>query len=413
MRNDGEEVDELAARKGPPVRTPNDDDAVGARRPSLDTSHDTAMQQTLEAIGSVDRRGFLKCVAVASAGLVGKSGGPVLATEALDEDPGQPRTAIGASQRSFTSFDGTKLAYFDEGDGPAVVLLHGFGLDGMDNFGPFDRFLPKLERSLALIRERMGAAPPLPELPAEGKPGLAAHLRAAGARVIVPDMRGFGASDKPRDTQAYADSAMARDVIALVRHLGLDAVDILGFSMGSVAAAKLLALGAPRVRSAVLSGVAQYILEGEFMELPKHYPVPDGLTTPFTGRPHAEAQAKMLDALANNTEKPASLSAILLRAAGGDPKILAAVVRGAVGEPVPVEPLRQVKVPVLVLNGKADLANQSVARLLEVIPNARAACCDGDHHTSPWYPSFQRAVVDFFTPHWPARDVAIDGRTTP
>ena len=81
--------------------------------------------------------------------------------------------------------------------------------------------------------------------PAEGRPGLAARLREAGASVIVPDLRGFGASDKPQDTRAYADSAMARDVIALVRHLGLKAVDVLGFSMGSVIAAKLLALGAP------------------------------------------------------------------------------------------------------------------------------------------------------------------------
>jgi len=67
---------------------------------------------------------------------------------------------------------------------------------------------------------------------------------------------------------------------------------------------------------------------------------------------------------------------------------------------------------VLVLNGKADLANQAVARLLEVIPNARSASCDGDHHTSPWYPSFQQAVVNFFAARWPARGAAFDGRAT-
>jgi hypothetical protein len=81
-------------------------------------------------------------------------------------------------------------------------------------------------------------------------------------------------------------------------------------------------------------------------------------------------------------------------------------------EQVPVEPLRKAKVPVLVLNGKADLANQAFARLLEVIPNARSASCDGDHHTSPWYPSFQEAVVNFFAAQWPARGAAFDGRAT-
>ena len=326
--------------------------------------------------------------------------------------PSGSSAAATAGRSSFKSFDGTRIAYSDEGEGPAVILLHGFGVDGLDNFGPFDRLRPKLERTNALLRERFGAAPPLPSPPAEGRPGLAARLREAGARVIVPDMRGFGGSDKPRDTRAYADSAMARDVIALARHLGLDAVDVLGFSMGSVTAAKLLALGAPQVRSAVLAGVSQYILEGEMADLPKHYPVPDGLTRPFTARQHAEALAKLLDDAGDETEKPMSPSAVLVRSTGGDPKVLAAVLRGAMAEQVRVEPLRKAKVPVLVLNGKADLANQAVARLLEVIPNSRSAACDGDHHTTPWYPSFQQAVGDFFAAQWPARGAAFDGRAT-
>jgi pimeloyl-ACP methyl ester carboxylesterase/DNA-binding transcriptional MerR regulator len=373
-------------------------------------SPDQAVRDHEGAGGGVDRREFLKGMALAGTGLVGTAGGGLVASRAFGQGAG--RAAATAGRSSFASFDGTRIAYSDEGEGPAVILLHGFGVDGLDNFGPFDRLLPKLERTNALLRERFGAAPPLPSPPGEGRPGLAARLREAGARVIVPDLRGFGASDKPQDTRAYADSAMARDVIALVRHLGLDAVDVLGFSMGSVTAAKLLALGAPRVRSAVLAGVSQYILEGEMADLPKGYPVPDGLTRPFTMRAHAEALAKLLEGVGNDSEKPASPSAILVRSTGGDPKVLAAVLRGAMAEQVSVDPLRRVKVPVLVLNGKADLANQAVARLLEVIPNARSAACDGDHHTSPWYPSFQEAVVNFFAARWPARGAAFDGHAT-
>ena len=148
------------------------------------------------------------------------------------------------------------------------------------------------------------------------------------------------------------------------------------------------------------------------MDLPENFPVPDNLTRPFTMRAHAEALARSLDRAADNTEKPKSASEILVRSTGGDPKVLAAAVRGSVAEQVPVDPLRQVKAPVLVLNGKADLANQAVARLLEVIPGARSAACDGDHHTTPWYPSFQQAVVDFFAAQWPARGAALDGRAT-
>src|SRR5262249_8132937 len=48
---------------------------------------------------------------------------------------------------------------------------------------------------------------------------------------------------------------LARDVVALIDHLHLDAVDVIGFSMGSGVAAKLLALRPPQVKSAILAGV--------------------------------------------------------------------------------------------------------------------------------------------------------------
>ncbi len=56
---------------------------------------------------------------------------------------------------------------------------------------------------------------------------------------------------------------MARDVAALIDHLDLDAVDVLGFSMGAVTAAKLLTLGPNQVKSAILAGVGD---EGEGLD---------------------------------------------------------------------------------------------------------------------------------------------------
>jgi len=52
---------------------------------------------------------------------------------------------------SFTSFDGIRIAYHDEGAGPVVILLHGFGLDGLGNFGYFDRSRPVFEKTLSLF----------------------------------------------------------------------------------------------------------------------------------------------------------------------------------------------------------------------------------------------------------------------
>jgi predicted esterase len=45
---------------------------------------------------------------------------------------------------TFKSFDGIQIAYHDEGEGPAVILLHGVGVDGLGQFGDFERILPIL-----------------------------------------------------------------------------------------------------------------------------------------------------------------------------------------------------------------------------------------------------------------------------
>jgi pimeloyl-ACP methyl ester carboxylesterase len=304
---------------------------------------------------------------------------------------------------SFTSFDGTRIAYHDEGDGPAVILLHGFGTDGLTQYGDFSRLRAYLEKLFASFREHFSASPPLPDPPPEGKPGLIARLRQAGARVIVPDQRGFGASDHPCDAAVYANSAMARDVIALMKHLNLEAADVLGFSMGSQTVAKLLSLDFAGVRSAILAGVADFILEGEVLHLPENFPLPGDPPRQITMRAHAEGLATALERDAITPGDPRSFPVIAARASISGPKVQAAVVRGASTEMVPPEALAKVRVPVLILNGTEDVANQVVRRLLEVIPHAKAASCAGDHGNTPHQPSFQQAVVDFFAAQWPSR----------
>ncbi len=102
-----------------------------------------------------------------------------------------------------------------------------------------------------------------------------------------------------------------------------------------------------------------------------------------------------------------SAQVILVRATGADPNVLAAVLRGAMAEQVPPEALRKVEAPVLVLNGTADMANQAIRQLLEVLPNTRSATCEGDHGSTPFQPSFQQAVSVFFKEQWRARGVRV------
>lgn len=304
---------------------------------------------------------------------------------------------------TFVSFDGSRIAYHDEGEGRAVILLHGYGVDGLGQFGHLDRILPLLEKRRELFLETFGGDLPLPDPPLEGRPGIIPPLLASGARAIVPDMRGFGASSKPREAAAYADFAMARDVIALIEHLQLDAVDVVGFSMGAGTAARLLVLRPPQVKSAVLAGIGDYVIEGAVLEFPKSWPIPEHLPRPLTHKIWAEEGARVLERGEIVPGHLASAHVIAARITGADPKVLAAVIRGAVAEQVTAEQFNRICVPVLVLNGNADVANQNTARLLKEIPTACLGTCEGDHHSTPYQPTFQQAVVAFLERQWQQR----------
>jgi pimeloyl-ACP methyl ester carboxylesterase len=304
---------------------------------------------------------------------------------------------------TFTSFDGVKIAYLDQGNGPAVVLLHGFGVDGLGQFGDFERILPLLAKRQKMFQEVFGAAPPLPDPPLAGRKGLVHALREAGARVVLPDMRGFGSSDKPQDQSGYENAAMSRDVLALIRHLNLESVDVVGFSMGTGTAAGLLMLAPLEVKSAILAGVGDYVIEETVLEFPKSWPVPDWVPRPLTHRIWAEEGAKILDKGEVVPGHLASASLLAARATNANPKVLAAVIRGAVAPNWPEAGLRKIKVPVLLVNGRSDAANQKVEKLLKAIPCARLAQCEGDHHSTPYQPTFHDAVLSFLNEQWQKR----------
>lgn len=308
--------------------------------------------------------------------------------------------------KSIASFDGATIAYHDDGDGPPVILLHGYGVDALGQFGSFERILPILEERQRLFIQTFGGAPPLPDPPAEGRPGIVPPLLAKNARVILPDLRGFGASAKSREVAFYSDWAMARDVIALIEHLHLDAVDVVGFSMGAGTAARVVILGPPQVKSAILAGIGDYAIEGTVLEFPKNWPVPEHLPKPLTHKIWAEEGARVLE---KNELIPGNLGSahvIAARVTGADPKVLAAVIRGAVADQMTAEQLNRIRVPVLVLNGKGDVANQKTARLLEEISTASLGECEGDHNSTPYQPSFHQAVVGFLERQWRERAAA-------
>jgi len=59
-------------------------------------------------------------------------------------------------------------------------------------------------------------------------------LVAAGYRVIAPDLRGFGESDAPPEKSAYKAANVVADLVALLDHLGIQKVRLVGHDWGAV-----------------------------------------------------------------------------------------------------------------------------------------------------------------------------------
>jgi len=103
-----------------------------------------------------------------------------------------------AGMRSEAAIDGFRLAYERTGSGPAVLLLHGWPGDRTD----YREVVPSVSQA---------------------------------ADVIVPDLRGFGESDKHAADPAreYNAAAQARSIAGLIGELGLGQVVLAGYDIGS------------------------------------------------------------------------------------------------------------------------------------------------------------------------------------
>jgi|SRR5450631_276154 epoxide hydrolase 4 len=120
-----------------------------------------------------------------------------------------------------------RLAIRDTGAGDPVVMLHGF---------------PELSYSWRY------------QLPA---------LARAGYRAIAPDLRGYGASDRPATVDAYAVPALVGDVVGLIDALGYDRVHLVGHDWGGGLAWATAALHPDRVRSLVIANAPHPVASAE------------------------------------------------------------------------------------------------------------------------------------------------------
>jgi pimeloyl-ACP methyl ester carboxylesterase len=96
--------------------------------------------------------------------------------------------------------NGIRMHYVTEGEGPLVVLLHGF---------------PEFWYSWRY------------QIP---------MLAALGNMVVAPDLRGYNDSDKPRNSEGYRVSNLLRDIEGLIHGLGREKAIVIGHDWGGALA---------------------------------------------------------------------------------------------------------------------------------------------------------------------------------
>ncbi|MEX2582339.1 MAG: alpha/beta hydrolase [Gemmatimonadota bacterium] len=228
--------------------------------------------------------------------------------------------------------DGVHLHVVRAGEGPPVVLLHGFP----------ENWTTWLHQIDALVD--------------------------AGFSVLAPDLRGYGASDRPRERDAYRIERLAADVAGVIRAAGAERATIVGHDWGGLIAwlvagpypelvGRLVILNAPHPRifrrqvlrssqalrswyllpaqipivaEAVLSAADFRVLRTMFRVMPV--------------RPHAFSSAR-IDAFIDDLKRPGALTAALEYYRAN--RRLRGAVGGGVG---------RIDVPTLVLWGERDPA---------------------------------------------------------
>ncbi|MEU4096703.1 alpha/beta fold hydrolase [Streptomyces sp. NPDC026673] len=215
-----------------------------------------------------------------------------------------------------TVVGGVTLAYDDEGDrdGPALVLVHGH---------PFDRSMWAPQVSAAT---------------------------AAGHRVIVPDLRGYGASEVVPGVTPL--ETFARDIAALMDHLGVPGAVVGGLSMGGQIVMEFQRLFPGRVTGLVLADTFPGA-ETEEGRRARNAMADRLLAEGMSG--YADEVLDRMITPRNVTALPAVAAHVLAMMRGTSPEGAAAALRGRAQRPDYGAVLTAVRVPALIVVGRDDV----------------------------------------------------------
>ncbi len=240
----------------------------------------------------------------------------------------------------FAAPDGVRLAWHELGEGRPVVLIHGYISSADMNWIRFGH-------AEAIARE--------------------------GFRVIMPDLRAHGESDKPHDPALYTPDVLTDDGLALIEHLGLNAYDLGGYSLGARTVTRMLARGATP-RRVILSGMGF-----------------EGLIRTSRRAGHFREVLSNLGSFAPGT--PGWNVQAFVKSTKGDPVALLNILTTFAD--TPEEVVRGLQIPTLVLCGEEDDDNGSAEALAEALPNGTLELVPGGHMSAVVKPELGAALARF------------------
>jgi pimeloyl-ACP methyl ester carboxylesterase len=245
---------------------------------------------------------------------------------------------IGA-RSNFTDVGGYRIHYYALGsaDGPIVVLVHGLGGRSED----WEKLAPFLAK--------------------------------AGYRVYLPDLPGFGQSEKPEDF-SYSVSDEAKIVAGFFDALGLKQVDLGGWSMGGWIVQLVAAQHPERVRRLMLFDSAGL------------YVRPDWDTKLFT--PVSAAELGKFDALLmpHPPQLPAFVVKDILRTSSEHSWIIRRAMDAMLtGRDTTDSLLPSFKMPVLIVWGEVDHITplSEGQKMHQLIPQSQLKVIPGCGHLAP------------------------------
>jgi pimeloyl-ACP methyl ester carboxylesterase len=243
----------------------------------------------------------------------------------------------------FANSGGLRVWWEEEGEGPAIVLVHGYTSN---------------------LRTHWKAT------------GWVEHL-AQSYRVIALDLRGHGRSDKPIRASAYSRDKLAGDVVACLDNAGIDEAVLFGYSMGAMVGVQALLEYRERFPAAILGGM--------------------GVAWPASRRDSCVAEESE-DTTAPHRDLQRSMRAGLAWLWHYNPFAMRALSRGMFHgqQPMPAERLPEIRVPVLSVTGTRDMYCPGTLALPKLLPNCRRVALDGQTHTSVVSDPRYKAAVDEF-----------------